>query len=411
MDGVGEVMRRLRAFRVAAVWRAALAATAVFVVPGCSYFSSEVPVRTLRTEPPAGMAAPDTGSYPTTLGPAPGRAGSDAYGRVLEGLRMADYTVVPSQVDPALTRAIPQNTNTLRNGDELPDPLDADDKQNFVVGFSTARSSATDQVLLNIVLRFTTAAAAADVATDTAALHARAAGTAHRATVSIPGHGGTLAFASETAEGAELHSITPHGPYVLLQYTRSKKGVDGAIALVSKTLDLQEPLIDQFVPDEPSRFADLPTDDTGLSRRTLPLNPEDADLPARAWEYQPQAALHFQEDSARAATLFAVTGVVAVSAGKSTVYEAADPLGAERLADQLAVERHNDGYRPAAAMSGVPTARCFDGGSADDASPRNFYCAGSAGRYAYEIFSNDQVDAHRQVAAQSRLLMATDQRW
>ena len=41
----------------------------------------------------------------------------------------------------------------------------------------------------------------------------------------------------------------------------------------------------------------------------------------------------------------------------------------------------------------------------------NFYCAGSVGRYANEIFSNDQVDVHRQVAAQYRLLADTDQRW
>jgi hypothetical protein len=404
-------MRRLRTFLIAAAWRTAAAAAVVSVVPGSIYFASKVPVNTRGAAPPAATAVIDTGSYPTTPGPPSGRAGSDSYGRVLEGLRMANYVVVPSQVDPGLTRAIPQNTNTLRNADELPDPLDAEDKQVFVVGFSTARSSAADEVLLNIVLRFATVAAAADVANDTAALHARTAGNEHRATVSIPRHGATLAFASETADGAELHGITPHGPYVLLQYVRSKKGVDGAMALVSKTLDLQEPLIDRYVPDDPSRFVDLPTDDSGLVRRTLPLNPEDADLPARAWVYQSRAALHFQEDSAKAATLFAATGVVAVSAGKSTVYEAADRIGAQKLADQLAADRRNAGYSPAAAASGTPTARCFDGGRDDDASPRNFYCAGSVGRYAYEIFSNDQADAHRQVAAQYRLLAETDRRW
>ncbi|HME49356.1 DUF7373 family lipoprotein [Mycobacterium sp.] len=408
IDGVGEVMRRLGAFLVAAVWRSAVAAATVSAVPGCSYFASEVPVKAVHSAPHAGAVVADAGRYPTTPGPPPGRAGTDSYGRVLEGLRMAEYVVVPSQVDPALTRAIPQNTNTLRTGDELPDPLDADDKQNFVVGFSTARSSAADQVLLNIVLRFTSAAAAADVAQDTADLHAR---TAQRATIPIPRHSATLAFGSETAQGAELHSITAHGPYVFLQYARSKQGVRGAVTLVSGTLDLQEPLIDQFVPDDPSRFADLSTDDTGLLRRTLPLAPQDADLPARGWDLQPRAALHFQEDSAKAAPLFAVTGVVAVAAGKSTVYEAADRFGAERLAERLAADRRGDGYRPAAAVSEVPAARCFGGGRDDDASPRNFYCAGSAGRYAYEIFSSDQVDAHRQVAAQYRLLTETDQTW
>jgi hypothetical protein len=394
---------------VAAVWRTAVVAAALSIVAGCAYIASDAPVRTLNAAPHPGAAVPDTGTYPTTLGPPPGRAGSSFYGRILEGLRMADYVVVPSLVDPRLTRPIPQNTSTLHSNDELPDPLDADDKQNFVVGFSTARSSASDQVLLNIVLRFTTPAAAADVAGDMAAVHARSADTEHRGTVSIPGHRETLAFASETAQGAELHSVTPRGPYVLLQYVRSKKGLDAATRLVSKTLDLQEPLIDRFVPDDPSRFADLPTDDTGLLRRTLPLPSQDTDLPARGWAYGPRAALHFQEDAAKAATLFAMTGVTAVAAGRSTVYQAADVAAAEMLADRLSADRRDDGYRPAAAVSGVPSARCFDGGRNDDESPRNFYCAGSAGRYAYEIFSSNLADAQRQVAAQDRLLRETDQ--
>jgi hypothetical protein len=136
----------------------------------------------------------------------------------------------------------------------------------------------------------------------------------------------------------------------------------------------------------------------------LPLSPGDADLPpARGWVLRPQAALHYQENSARAAILFAAAGVTAVSAGKSTVYEAADALGAERLAGQLSAGRRHDGYRPAAA-TGVPAARCFGGGRDQDASPRNFYCAGSVDRYAYEIFSSNQVDARRQVAAQYLLL-------
>ena len=383
-----------------------MAAAAASLAPGCTYFAPQMPVDTLRAIPQPGGALLDTGAYPTTASSPPSKAGTEWFGRVLEGHRMANYVVVPSQVDPRLTRAIPQNTNTLQNAGDLPVPLDEDDSKDFVVGFSTARSSAARQVLINIVLRFTAPAAAADVAADTAALYARTTGTSHGGTVSIPRRPPTLAFASETAEGAELHSVTPHGPYVLFQYARSKQGVSDAITLVSKTLDMQEPLIDQFVPDDPSRFADLPTDETGMLSRTLP----DPGLPTGGFVYQPRAALHFQDDSAKAASMFAASGVLAVSAGKSTVYEAADPAKAQGLADSFAADRHDNGYRPAAAVNGLP-ARCFDGGRDNDASPRNFYCTGSAGRYAYEIFSTDQVDAHRQVAAQYRLLMQTDQRW
>lgn len=399
---------RNRKFPVAAALRTALVAATVSLAPGCTQSAPVGPVGILSPSSAAGAAVFDTGAYPTIPAPPPLRAGSRSYGILLEGHRMANYVVVPSQVDPGLTRAIPQNTNTLKTADELPDPLDADDTRDFVVGFSTARSSAAGQVLLNIVLRFTSAAVAADVAADTAALNDRPAGTPHRATMSIPGHGATVAFASETVAGAELHSVTAHGPYVLLQYVRSKTGIDATIALASKTLDLQEPLIDRFVPDDPSRFADLLPDDTGMLSRTLPITPDDPGSPATAWVYQPGAALHFQENPDKAAAVFARTGVVAVSTGKSTVYEAADPPAAAKLIDELAAARQDDGYQAAAPVVGLPTARCFNGGRDSDASPRNFYCAGLAGRYAYEIFSSDERDAHQQVAAQYRLLMGSD---
>ncbi|HUO36641.1 MAG TPA: hypothetical protein VMU34_01760, partial [Mycobacterium sp.] len=228
--------------------------------------------------------------------------------------------------------------------------------------------------------------------------------------VPIPGHLTALSFLSKTDEDVQIHSVTPHGPYVLFQYVRSKNGVDAMVGLVAKTLDLQEPLIDRFVADDPARFADLVTDDTGLLSRTLPLTSPDPDLPP-AWVFQPRAALHFQDDPATTAPLFAQTGVVAVSIGKSKVYEAADPLAAQQLADQLAAQQQNGGYRAPAPVPGVPTARCFDGGRNGDASPRRFYCDATADRYAYEIYSNDELDAHRQVAAQYRLLIATDRRW
>jgi hypothetical protein len=419
---------------------------ALALVSGCSATVVGVPVPNagVMTSLGADIRSLNVGSYPTIPSPPPGTAGSVGYGRMLEGQRMANFVVVPTEVDPELTIAIPQNTSTLTSADDLPDPVDQDDAPDFVVGFSTARRSPGPEVLMNLVLRFTDAARAADVAGDMAAAYGRASGamsapSAHEAgtppagtptgtppagtpagtppagtpagtrpagTVPIPRHPGTLAFASDIGEGAELHSATAYGPYVLFQYARSRDGADRATALVARTLDLQEPLIDRFAPDDPSRFADLPADTTGLLSRTLRLDPGYAPFPG-AWVLRPRAALHFQDNAATAAAAFADAGVQAVSMGKATIYAAADAAGAQRLADKLTGDSLNHGYRPAAGVFGLPSARCLDGsrgGDASDDSPRRFYCVASAGRYAFEVYSAEAADAHHEVAAQYLML-------
>ena len=351
-----------------------------------------------------GAAALDTGNYPITPTPTLGTAGSATYGRILEGYRMANYVVVPNQVDPGLLRARPQNTFVLRSADDLPDPLPPEQPQHFVVGFSTARSSAgpRSQVLINVVLRFTDAAAAGDAASAMAAYYSGVGVSRSTVTVWIPGHPNTSAFQSEADDGAALSSVTARGSYVLYQYAVSD-GLDKASTLVAKTLDVQEPMIDRFVPVDSSRLADLPADPTGLMRRTLPMGPTDAPF-NHIRVYQAAAALHVMPNPSSSAALFTAAGVDAVSLGKTTVIEAANSVGAQRIADTLAASRENSGYHPAAGGIGLASARCFDGGRDGDTSPRRFYCVGLASRYAFEVFSDQERDAHQQVAAQYRIL-------
>ena len=387
-----------------AVARRAAAAVAVSVLAGCTTSVAGVPVPAVEGMSATGAngTSLDTGAYQTFPGPPAGKAGSESYGRLLEGHRMATYVVLPSDVDPTLTIAIPQNTFTATTPEGLPDALDADDAKDFVVGFSTARSSSGHDVLINMVLRFANSDTAADAAGDIAADYAHSAGG-----VAIPGHERTQAFASKTDGGTELRAVTAHLEYVLFQYVQSHDG-DRATALAAKTLDLQEPLIDRFVPSNVSQFVDLPADTTGLLSRTLREDPRYSPFPG-AWVLTPRAAMHFQENTATAGAVFADAGIRAVSIGKATVYEAADPRGAQRLANSLIAAGLDRGYRPAAAIPGLPAARCLDGGSDSDYvddSPRQFYCVGSADRYAFEVYSAQEGDAHQETAAQYLMLVA-----
>jgi hypothetical protein len=388
------------------VARRAAAGVAVSILAGCTTSVAGVAVPAVEGMSASAVGASatslDTGAYQTFPGPPAGKAGSESYGRLLEGHRMATYVVLPSDVDPALTIAIPQNTFTATTPDGLPEPLDADDAKDFVVGFSTARSSSGHDVLINMVLRFANPDTAADAAGDIAADYAHAAGG-----VAIPGHSGTQAFASKTDGGTELRAVTAHREYVLFQYVQSHDG-DRATALAAKTLDLQEPLIDRFAPSNIAQFVDLPADTTGLLSRTLREDPRYSPFPG-AWVLTPQAAMHFQENTATAGAAFADAGIRAVSIGKATVYEAADPHGAQRLATSLIAAGLDRGYRPAAPVPGLPAARCLDGVSDSDHvddSPRQFYCVASADGYAFEVYSAQEGDAHQETAAQYLMLVA-----
>jgi hypothetical protein len=377
---------------------------AATTLAGCGGSVSGAPIPV--TASPAGDAAEsvlDTGGYPTTRASPPGTAGSVSHGRILEGQRMANYVVVPSDVDAGLVRAIPQNTSVLKAVDELPDSLSAEPSQHFVVGFSTARHSAGPRsaLLINIVLRFTDPAMAFAAADDMAAQYARTLGGPPPGVVSIPGHANALAFGSAGGDSAGVHSVTAHGSYVLYQFARSD-GLDNARSLVGRTLDLQEPSIDRFVPVDPSRFGDLPADPTGLLSRTLPLEPDTPSGGIRV--YQAGAALHYEDNPARSAALFAAAGVTAISIGKATVFRAADAAGAQRVTDALSSEGRDGGYRPVRGVDGLSAARCFDGGRDGDVSPRRFYCVGAVGQYAFEVFSAQEHDAHQQLAAQYRIL-------
>ncbi|MBV8928462.1 MAG: hypothetical protein JO152_04985 [Mycobacteriaceae bacterium] len=380
-----------------------MAIASVSPLVGCSRSVAGTPIASLAP-PGADLADPaqwDSGSYPT-LPDEPLGTDPVTDGKVLEARRMANYVVVPSQVDPGIARVMPQNTFVLTDDDDLPGPISPSRGQQFIVGFSSARSSVLgpSRVLVNEVQRYADATAAGAAGTEIAMDYSRAADGRFPGNVSIPLHPDAVAFGFDTGDGIDFYSIAAHGPYVLYQYVRSDT-IDGARALAARTLDLQEPLIDRFVPSDPSRFASLPADPTGLMGRTLAVN--SVSLPS---VYLVPAALHVQADPVGWMPVFAAAGVDAVAVGRATVYQAADAVGAQRVADKLTTDRMKWGYRPAPGVAGLPMARCFDGGHDGDVSPRRFYCVGLAGRYAFEVFANQELDAHQQVAAQYRMLTA-----
>jgi hypothetical protein len=225
----------------------------------------------------------------------------------------------------------------------------------------------------------------------------------------VPGHpeAGAETFALDDGT-AVVESYTPHGSYVPYNLARAEDGnPDAAGQLIGKALDLQHPRIDEFIPKDPSAFAELPVDPTGLLARTLPVAAGQLNVVHGVW--QPRAALHYQSDSVLSATLFDQAAVVAVAHAMVTVYETA---GAQRLLDGFLAEAaaDNPDRKPGAGVPGLPTAKCFDNGEPSYDSPRfgqpRFDCPLRRRALHGVHRSSQDVQVRRRAAAQYLMLTA-----
>jgi hypothetical protein len=403
---------------------AALAVTVLLAAAGCSVTTPGVPVAASGGPHPA-LNRLDTGTFPTDPAPPLGTAGSASEGSLIEARRMAVNVAGPWEVDPALVTPTQLRATVFNTvaGVALIEPMagmaSAAQAHNFINGFASDRQGMPELRLMNAVLRFadpaSAAAAAADMAAAAAAANQPDPG---RATVQIPGRQDTRAAIDSTNLSArDQHPITvvaftAHGAYVLCQ-TAQAHDIDAATALIAKTLDLQAPLIDQFVPTDPARFADLPADPTGLLAHTMPApmwpDPQSA-APAnpKIGLYQPHGALHLQNDPPSAAAAFAAAGVPLMSYNHTSVYKARDATAAAQLAADLAdaVIKSQPSAAPVDGVDNMPTSRCVQSAGTTSDSPVRYSCFAPAGTYTIEAHDADPRGAREQTAAQYKMLVA-----
>ena len=383
--------------------------TAVATLAACSTEVPGSPVAATGGPPPGtvDIAGLDVGNYPTTP-PAPlGAAGSPEVGAIVEAQRMANNVTGPWEADAALVDSSAFGGMVLvpRRMPVLQDLAEAVKRHRFVNGFSSSRQSHDSRKSLeNVVLRFADSASASAAAADMGRIVAETRLEVHTSpTVStpIPGHRDAIAssvtFNVGTVGMTTVRSMTPRGPYVLVQVGGSSAGLEAAAALVAATLDRQGPLIDQFGATDPARFAGLPLDPTGLLARTLPITPQAAILTQRT-VYQQRGALHFQIDPVLSAKTFADAGMDSMSRADTTVYQARDAAAAQQMTDIFA-EEVAAAAKPADAVPGLPASRCFT-------RDRNTLCLGTADRYTIEASATQPSNAHQKLAAQYAMLVA-----
>lgn len=379
------------------------------------------------------VALLDTGNYPTTAGPPVGTAGSLLAGEVLEAHRIAEDVAGPWQVDEKLIRWEPTTVRPLADDRSLSlllgDPLNfVLDEQlpgiavahGFIAGFSsgrTAKGSDPAKALINAVLRFPDPAAAAAAATEMAAKDLGSGATPRRP-LAIHGHPEATASVFDNADGAVVRSFAAHGPYVLYQFaeaadTDSSAAEDSSMSLTEVALNVQERLIDQFVPTDPAKLTELPRDPTGQLRARVLPSPGNIGGGAAVGAWGPAAWWHYEHDPIKSAAIFRVAGLQAVALELTTVYQTHNSAGAAQVADEIAAETGATAdIKAIAGVRGLPSAKCFarpmgwkpitNGSLGREA--WHFKCVSRADKYAFVAYSDDEKDVKQQTAAQYRIL-------
>jgi hypothetical protein len=347
----------------------------------------------------------DVGPYPTQPSQPLEVTGDPLRGVLVEAQRMANNVIGPWEVDAGVTAWLGFGATVLQSAEDLaqlgPEPFAAAaGLHGFINGFVSARSAEGQKILLNAVLRFADAGSAGAAATDLGDVAAKTGTGAQRA--DIPGHPDTVAASYTLTEGSTgkqwsaVRAFTAHGPYVFMQLAQAVDGLNPAVGLVAKAVDLQGPVIDQFRATDPSEFADISLDPTGLLARTLPV-PDNEATTVQNTTYEQRGALHFQNDPARSATLFSETGTDLVAMAKTNVYQTKDSASAARIVDGFYAELQPTS-QPAKPVNNLPDSRCLQ------LEDQSFYCLGAADRYAIETTSKTLLDAQQQVAAQYAML-------
>ncbi|WP_262491072.1 DUF7373 family lipoprotein [Mycobacterium simiae] len=386
-------------------------AVLIALTAGCTTIISGSAVKSGGPGPPAAdVALLDPGNYPRRPRPPLGTVANADAGRVVEAHRMANNVVGPWEVDPSLVNGLLEQVHTTALPDAafltvlFPDLAPIAAAHHFLLGFSSGRSSVLPSTVLDIaVLRFATAGDAAAAATEMAAKNLTLPRDGVAATVlPIPRYPSTAANMAVVRQGFEAESFTAHGNYAFYLYAGSKDNPGVVVDLITKTLDLQQPLIDHFQATPADQFASLPMDPTGLLARTVPSAKPDVN---QAAVYEAHAALHFSATPTASLTMFSKAGVQLMSADRTTVLQAVDPAGASKALESMLLTLTPWGdYQAVSGINGLPSAHCFARGPKGDQAIPRFMCIAAADRYAFKVSSNQDVDARQAIASQYLML-------
>ncbi|RVW04435.1 hypothetical protein EF834_04955 [Rhodococcus spongiicola] len=413
--------------------RAAAVLFAGALLAGCASSDGDDPkARSGGDDAPAvDTTALDTGSYPTTPMPEFERATTLNITEV-EGQRLAEFTVVPFEIDPALT-TFKMPTMVMRTGYNLGAFLneaagDIAVNQNMLYGYVTSASTntpmATDESkgVVHAVMRFPRAefaeAAAREIHTNLTTVEDEYTGGIETAeTIDILPN--TLVSTSENPNApagpeAVANALTAHGDYLIYTYARAPIAEkDWTAKAIAKALDLQGPLVDQF-PAQPTKeqnggvSAEYPmVDQDKILIYAIPEEDAQAQLGDDMAVYGPRGMAHKSTNPPMTYRVLTETGADHTAVARTTVYRAKDDAGAETIMDEFGSDLTSQGYSTAPSPQGLPNAACY---TKDTIQGTMDYCYVANGRYVGEAGALDgKQDVDQRISAQYLILEKADQ--
>ncbi|MET4113280.1 hypothetical protein, partial [Rhodococcus sp. UYP5] len=284
---------------------AASAIAALMLVTGCSSTTSTggdaVATADSDTEFPIAPGDIDPGPFPTTPQAEFGAVANDGRGRIVEGQRLAEYVVLPTELDPELTKGAQMSTYVIKEGSALGNLLPGRQPQiaqdaGMIVGFSTSRSyldRAAGKSVVHAVLRFPDSASAARAAREMSTAGTEpAAGIDGSLPSSIAALPDTSVTTYESGESFSSEGYTARGDFVIYTWVETPVGEkDWAAQILAKAVDQQGPMIDEFPATPVGEIASLPMDIDKVLVLTIPA--EKGRWATDLAVYGPRGATHF----------------------------------------------------------------------------------------------------------------------
>lgn len=422
--------------RSAVVATTALAASALLLSACSPTEETKAESSASATPTSVDVAALDTGKYPTSPRPEFGKPTDDEVLQV-EGQRLAQFVVVPFEIDPDITDAkLPTGPLTGPSSLKMvfaPAVADAEANKQELYGFvSTAGTPASSlrngsvRALQTSVIRYLTADDARAAASQMA--QRAASETGGRQGDPLPGLPDTLVVRSTSAEKKEtMMTFTPqinnqHQAYVQYQWYQVEPANESMLVpKLTKAVKEQTALLKQFrgtmtkaeAQEKKTQGSTRPLmDQNKLLIYALPYTDDELKekMSGGASEravYGPRGFAHVSSSPALDFTLLTETGAI-VATERSNVYRAKDDAGATKIVDTFVSSQKSSGMSPAASPKGLPDVPCLTG-SSSSGEAAHYTCFVKNGRYVGEISSENLNDAHQQAAAQYMIFTKADQ--
>ncbi|MCZ4521188.1 hypothetical protein O4220_21965 [Rhodococcus ruber] len=361
----------------------------------------------------------DTGTF-RTIPQAPfGSVTDEKQGRLVEGQRMAEFVVIPSEIDPKLVQSYSQTTGPFASAEATRKTVFTDGQadvlaaQNLVMGFGAGAGyrpdepgvdPATRNGLAIRVMRFPDAGSAERAARgliEQTYLPTEYSEGAQPSAIDVLPN--TLVSSKSDVDGlTSSDSFTARGDYVIDVEAHAPVGQEDWVARsIATTVDRQGTLIDTFPATPLDGFASLPIDVDKILVLTLEEDDENRDNSRRA-VYGPRGAAHFSTDSTRMLEEFEQSNSDLQASNGTTVYRSADAAGAGTMYEMLVKEYEEMGFAVSAGAPGVPDSTCL---TQDTTVGVRTACLLHQDRYTAEFsVLEDETKAHQMAAAQYSVL-------